>query len=90
MGLMRNAIERVFTTLDKLIKYQTRYEEEGSENFIRIKRYWTKKWKRHFEKHGNAPFIVRRLTADRDRRDDVKHGVWKESKERVDFNDGWE
>jgi hypothetical protein len=38
-------------------------------------------WKRHLEKHGKAPMIVKcSVCSGQELKDDIKHGAWKESR----------
>ncbi len=55
----------VFTTLEKLLAYELNDSTpETNNNYNEQVRFWTRAWKKHVEKHGNVPFIVRRNSLD--------------------------
>ena len=61
---------KIYYSLDQLIK-------ECSNN-PKSERYWTVKWKRHVEKKGNVPLIIKcAICSGKERLKDIKHGNFK-------------
>jgi len=47
----------------------------------KARRYWTKVWKRHIEKNGNVPLIMKcAICSGKEQKLDIKHGKWKPSR----------
>lgn len=64
---------KIYHSLDQLIK-------ERSTGTVNSKRFWTIKWKRHIEKKGNVPLIIKcGICSGKERLHDIKNGNFKVS-----------
>lgn len=62
---------KIYYSLDQLI-------EERSHNHPKSLRFLTRLWKRHFEKNGNRPLIIKcAICSGKERLKDIKHGNFK-------------
>lgn len=63
---------KIYHSLDQLLK--------DSVDSVNAKRHWTIKWKRHIEKRGNVPLIIKcGICSGKERLHDIKNGNFKVS-----------
>ena len=77
--MSNNHRAEVYTTLEQLLKETECLPKENEDNASKKRRrYWTKKWKKHIEKHGNVPMIFKcSICSGKEQKNDIKHGTWK-------------
>ena len=77
----------VFNSLQQLLVYMEC--EEGHEEYVRIyrktvsqmRKFWTRRWNQHVEKHGNVPMIMKcDVCSGKEQKEDIKRGKYKESR----------
>ena len=73
---------KVYNTLHELLVEMECVEKQGESNLDKkCRRYWTKVWKRHIEKNGNVPLIMKcAICSGKEQKLDIKHGKWKPSR----------
>ncbi len=69
----------IYNTLHELLVEMECVEKQGEENSAKkSRRYWTKVWKRHTEKHGNVPLIMKcAVCSGTEWKEDIKRGRYK-------------
>ena len=77
---------RVIRSLLQLLEYVNCAPKDDDKDDDEIKkrqrRYWTRKWKLHIEKHGrNQPMLFKcSICSGEEQKWDIKHGKWKKSR----------
>ena len=82
----------VFTTFEQFLQNHMgdTTAESSPRYYHKMLRFWTQVWNKHIEKHGNVPYIEKcNVCSGRERKEDIKKGRWKVSKEKVNFNEGY-
>lgn len=78
----------VFTTLEEFLKHCVGNKED--KHYKKYLRYWTIVWKKHIEKRGHVPYVEKcAVCSGAERKEDIKKGRWKVSKEKIDFDEGY-
>lgn len=79
----------VFTTLEEFLKHCVG-ENKEDKHYKKYLRYWTIVWKKHIEKHGHVPYVEKcAVCSGAERKEDIKKGRWKVSKEKINFDEGY-
>ena len=69
----------IYNSLPELLEeMKCAYSQEEDKETQKRRRYWIKVWKRHVEKHGNVPLIMKcSLCSGLDFKKGVKKGIYK-------------
>jgi len=95
LGKMSSHHAHKFHTIDEYLQFRLTYvidgvvkEEQDPERRAKIIRQVNRLWKKHVEKHGNVPLVIKcRICSGAEFKDDLKAGRYKRKRPRKSVRD---